>query len=39
VVKYTINHVGPDDDLYLDYDNIRRAGGEPAVALLRELLP
>jgi hypothetical protein len=24
--------------LYLDYDNIRQAGGEPAVALLRELV-
>lgn len=38
MIKNIIKHVGPDDDLYLDYATVRRAGGEPAVALLRELL-
>jgi hypothetical protein len=37
-VDYRLKHVKPDDDLYLDYDNISMGGGEASVAMLKDLI-
>jgi uncharacterized protein YjbI with pentapeptide repeats len=37
-VDYLLKHVQPDDDLYLDYDNISMGGGEASVAMLKDLV-